>query len=345
MGAVAQKSQPWQVAPEDFFTTSEHLRGLFGRLIGTDAEGVALIPAVSYGVATAINNMSFQPGDRIVVLDEQFPSNIYGWQTTARSSGAQVVTVARPIDHDWTAAVLAVIDDGTAAVAVPNVHWTDGSFVDLVTIGAAARSVGARLIVDATQSLGALYLDVAEVQPDFLIAAGYKTLLGPYSLGYMWMSEEHRLGDPLEQGWIGRAGSEDFSGLADYKSDYQPGARRFDVGERSNFVLVPMAVAALTQILAWGTENIAGYVSGLTNLAESLATEVGLEPIPAGRRGPNLMGVRIPGGPPGDLSKRLAQKDIYVSVRGDSLRIAPHVYNTDLDIVRLFEVLLGLLKQ
>ncbi|MDH3730402.1 MAG: aminotransferase, partial [Acidimicrobiia bacterium] len=128
-------------------------------------------------------------------------------------------------------------------------------------------------------------------------------------------------------------------GLVDYKSDYQPGARRFDVGERSNFVLVPMATAALTQVLAWGIADIGANLSRLTAGAEEAATGLGLQPIPATRRGPNLMGVRVPGGPPGDLAQRLAAENIYVSIRGDSIRIAPHLHNEPADIDRLFEAL------
>lgn len=343
LAAVAAKSHPWEVTPEDFFVGSEHLRGLFATLVGGDRDGAALIPAVSYGVTIAANNTPLRQGDRIVVLEEQFPSDVYAWQVAAATTGAEMVTVPRPDDHDWTGALLETIDDRTAVVCVPNLHWTDGSLIDVVAVGAAARSVGATFVIDASQSLGSLPLDVSEVQPDYLITVGYKTLLGPYSQGYMWVSPEHRLGMPLEHGWITRAGSEDFAGLVDYKSDYQPGARRFDVGERSNFVLVPMATAALTQILEWGSGSIAAYVAGLTSIAETAAAGLGLQPIPADRRGPNLMGVRVPGGPPGDLSKRLAAEGIFVSVRGDSIRIAPHVYNDRDDVDRLFAALAKIL--
>lgn len=342
--AVRAKSAPWEVSPPDFFTASEHLRGLFASVVEGDRDGVALIPAVSYGVGIATANTKLSPGDRIVVLAEQFPSNVYPWQVAAETAGAEVVTVPRPEDFDWTAAILEAIDERTAVVATPNIHWTDGSLVDVAAVGVAARAAGAIFVVDATQSLGALPFDVTAVQPDYVIGGGYKTLLGPYSLGYMWVAEEHRLGMPLEHNWITREGSEDFGGLVDYKSDYQPGARRFDVGERSNFVLVPMATAALTQVLAWGIPAVAAAVSRLTEAAETAAADLGLLPIPADRRGPNLMGVRVPGGPPGDLAKRLAAEGIYVSIRGDSIRIAPHLHNDVADVERLFAALAGMIQ-
>jgi selenocysteine lyase/cysteine desulfurase len=251
--------------------------------------------------------------------------------------------VKRPDAGGWTGAILDAIDARTAVVATAHIHWTDGSLVDVDVVGDAARAAGAAFVIDATQSLGALPLEVTETRPDFLIAGGYKSLLGPYSLGYMWVAPPHRLGDPLENTWIARAGSENFAALVDYKTDFQPGARRFDVGERSNFVLVPMAIAALAQVMEWGPAQVAEYAATLTGRAEEAAAGLGLHPIPAAHRGPHMMGVRVPGGPPPDLSRSLAAQGIYVSIRGDSIRIAPHVYNDNVDIDTLFAALAELL--
>ena len=99
-------------------------------------------------------------------------------------------------------------------------------------------------------------VDFNSVNPDFVITVGYKWLLGPYSFGYMIVNKKHRDGQPLEYNWIARENSEDFSDLVLYRDSFQPGARKFDVGERSNFVLMPMAIAALKQISEWGINNI-----------------------------------------------------------------------------------------
>jgi len=250
--AVARKSRPWEIIPHDFFEDSETARELFAELVGGEAEGAAIIPSVSYGMAVATANVPVEAGQSVVVLEEQFPSNVYPWRELAKRMGAEVVTVPRPADHNWTGAVLEYVDERTAVVAVPNCHWTDGSFVDLVRVGERAREVGAALVVDATQSLGAHPLDVSEVRPDFLVCAAYKWLLGPYSLGFLYVGEDYREGTPIEHNWISREGSEDFAGLVEYTDAYGPGARRYDVGERSNFVLLPMANEALRRILTWG---------------------------------------------------------------------------------------------
>ena len=337
--AVARKSRPWEISPRDFFENSEITRRLFAQLVGGDAEGVAIIPSVSYGMAVATANVSLKAGQNVVVLEEQFPSNVYPWRKLAKRVGAEVVTVPRPAGHDWTDAVLERVDGRTAVVAVPNCHWTDGSVLNLVRTGERAREVGAALVVDATQSLGTYSLDVSEVRPDFLVSAAYKWLLGPYSLGFLYVGEAHREGVPIEHNWISREGSEDFARLVEYTDAYGPGARRYDVGERSNFVLLPMAIEALRQVLAWGVENIAASLRGLTGRIEEEAEGLGIEAVPASMRVGHMIGLGLGPEAPKDLAVRLAEENVFVSVRGRNLRVSPHLYNTEADIERLFRSL------
>lgn len=331
--AAQRKERPWELTPEEFFSGSERLRATFATLIGADADGVAFVPAVSYGVGVAVANLPLR-GRATLLLADDFPSDVYPW----RAAGP-VVTVERPKDDDWTAAILDRVDDGIGVVAVPHVHWTDGGVVDLVAVGEAARSVGAALVVDATQSLGAFPLDVAAVRPDFLVAAGYKWLLGPYALGYLWVAPQHRDGVPIEANWINREHSEDFASLVAYRDTYQPGARRYDVGERSNFVLTPMAQAALEQITAWAIDAVAAYDATLTSRIANGARDLGLAVAPDHLRGPHLIGLRYDDGLPAGVAERLAAQRIHVSIRGDSIRVSPHVYNTVAECDRLLDAL------
>jgi selenocysteine lyase/cysteine desulfurase len=305
--------------------------------------GVALVPSASYGLSLAAANLAVGPGRRVVLLEDQFPSNVYPWRDLAARSGGAVETVPRPDDLDWTAALLGRIDERTAVVAVPQCHWTDGSQIDPARVGAAARAAGAALVVDATQSLGAAPFDLGAVRPDFLVAAAYKWLLGPYSLGFLYAAPERREGRPLEFSWITREGSEDFAGLVNYRDGYRPGARRYDMGEHSNFALMPVATAALRQILAWRVAAIAETLGELTAEVEREARRIGLVPVPAARRVAHLIGLRADRPFPPDLPERLAAADVYVSVRGRSVRVSPHVYNTREDVARLFSVLAAVL--
>ena len=261
------------------------------------------------------------------------------WRELAAQTGASLVTIPRPADSDWTAALLAAIDERTAIAALPHCHWTDGGLVDLAVVGRRLRDVGAALVVDATQSLGALPFDVAAIDPDFMVAASYKWLLGPYSLGFLYVAPRHQQGRPLEHNWIARAGSEDFAGLVNYRDAFQPGARRFDVGERSNFALMPMAIAALEQILAWSLPAIQSTLGAVTADIAGRAAGIGLGAVPANLRAPHFLGLRFPSGVPSGLPERLAAAQVFVSVRGDAMRVTPHLYNNEADIDRLFHTL------
>ena len=337
--AVARKARPWQIRPIDFLTGPDGLRPLFARLIGADADGVALIPAASYGLAIAAANLTLGPGRRILLLDDQFPSNVYCWQARAAETGAEVVPIAPAADGDLTAALLAAIDERTAVVACPHCRWTDGALLDLAAVGAAARAAGAALVLDLTQSAGTLPFDAAAVRPDFVVAACYKWLLGPYATGFLWVAPEHRDGRPLEQAWMGRRGAEDFTRLVDYQSAYRPGARRFDMGEAPNFALLPMVQTALARILDWGVPAIQSTLAARTAAIAARAAPLGFASGDPARRAGHFLGLGFPGPVPAGLPDRLAAAQVHVSLRGSSLRVTPHLWNDDEDVDRLFDAL------
>ena len=340
LGAVRAKESPWTLTPPEWFSGAETLRALAARLLQVDGDGIALVPAVSYGIAVAAANLPISRHQTIVLIDQEFPSNVYTWREVARKTGCRISTASRCGDRSWTEALEDAIDQETAIVAVPQCHWTDGSKIDLERIGKRVREVGAALMIDASQSLGACPLDLGKVQPDFLAAVGYKWLLGPYGLGYLYVAPKWReCGTPLEQSWLTRAGSEDFTRLVDYRDEYRPGARRFDMGEFPQFVLLPMAKAALQQIIAWGVNNIQEAISVFTRRVAECAQAEGYAVLPPDQRCGHMIGIRHPEGIPSELAGLLREARVFVSIRGDSIRVAPHLYNDENDIERLFEVL------
>ncbi|WP_133829379.1 aminotransferase class V-fold PLP-dependent enzyme [Actinomycetospora succinea] len=335
VAALDRRGQPWTIGAADWFTDVERLRALAGALVGADAEGIALVPSTSYGFAVTARVLDVRPGDRVLVLAEEYPSGIYTW----RAAGADLLTVGRNPGGTWTDAVLAALDERVDVVSVPPVHWTDGARVDLEAVAARTREVGARLVIDGSQAIGAMPFDVGALHPDAVVTVGYKWLLGPFGLGYLYLAPEHRDGAPIEQNWILREGSEDFARLVDYRDTYQPGTRRFDVGERSQFELVPMAIAALEQITAWGVERIAASLATTTGAVRRRTADLGLD---AGRPedvGPHVLGLRLPESARGGVLGALAAAGVYASVRGDALRVAPHLHVTDDDIDRLVDAL------
>jgi selenocysteine lyase/cysteine desulfurase len=337
---VKRREAPWTLDSYEWFGQAEDLRSAVAKLMDADADGVALIPAVSYGIAIAAANTPLSSGQNVVVLKHQFPSNYYAWRELAAARGAELRTARKEPADSWTEAVLDAIDGDTAIVAVPNCHWTDGALVDLRRVGERARAVGAALVVDASQSLGAYPISVKEVQPDFLVSVGYKWQLGPYGLAYLYAAPKWReRARPLEASWLTRAGADDFSSLVDYVDEYQPGARRFDMGEYPQFILLPLALAAMRQLLEWGPDNIQATLGALTARIAREAAALGLSVLAEDRRVGHMLGIRFPAGLPTGLVKRLADARVYVSVRGDAIRVSPHVYNGERDAARLLEVL------
>ena len=343
---VRRRRTPSVIGAEDFFTEGEKLRALFAELLRSEPERVAIMPSASYGIASVARNLPLEAGQAIVLLEEQFPSNVYTWARKAQEAEAQLVHVPPPDAESqrgqaWNAAVLSAIGPSTGIVALPHYHWSDGTRFDLESIGARCREVGAHLVIDGTQSVGAAPFDLAAIRPTAVVCAAYKVLFGPYGLALAWMGPELDGGVPLEENWIARHGSEDFARLVDYEERYRPGAVRYDVGERSNPILLPMAIAALEQVLAWGPQNVQDYDRALTadTLAELGAAGFVIED--PSWRGEHLFGIRPPAGTSiEEIVAALERHRVKVSVRGSAVRVSPHVYNDASDLEALRKALL-----
>ena len=345
---VRKKSRPYQIAPNDFFTDKEKLRGLFAELVqAPSADYVAFIPAVSYGISVVAQNVKVQKGQKIVVADAQFPSNVYSWRRLAQEKGIEVVSVDMPLSKldrgkTWNEHILAAIDEQTAIVAIGHIHWANGTIFDLAAISKKVHSYGGLLIVDGTQSVGTLPIDVQQMGIDALVCAGYKWLMGAYSFGYAYYSDYFWNGTPLEENWINRENSQDFAGLTQYRDGYQPGARRFDVGEHSNFILVAMGIAALEQLIAWQPVHIQQYCKDLVSDAIITWKSKGYWVEDEAFRAAHLFGIQVPEGADAvQLQKALKDNNISVSVRGDFIRVSPNVYNDAADIAALTRVLVS----
>ncbi len=343
---IRSKRNPALVSPGDFFETSDNVRTAFAGIIGaSDDKRISLAPAASYGVATAARNLDCAPGSKIVVLSEQFPSHVYSWRRLADECNLELNAVTPPPDGSdrgrvWNERILEAITAGTAAVCLPTVHWTDGTRYDLQAISERVQDVNAALIVDGTQSVGALPFNVRDIKPDCLVCAGYKWLIGPYSVAMVYWGDRFEGGVPLEENWISRRGSENFAALVDYEDAYQDGAIRYDVGERSNFILMPMMLEALKLVAEFEPARIQEYCRALTADALDEAVALGFRIEDPAYRSHHLFGIRAPDGIPLDrLKTELARRNVSVSVRGSAIRVAPNVYNDESDVAALLDAL------
>ncbi|NBC65224.1 MAG: aminotransferase class V-fold PLP-dependent enzyme [Bacteroidetes bacterium] len=346
---VQGKRHPWNIKPNDFFENSDIVRREFANLIHADnPQQIALMPSVSYGMAVVAKNLPPKKGGEIVVAGEQFPSNVYPWMRFCKDHNCTLKVVEPPSEINnrggrWNHRILEAISDDTILVALGSVHWTDGTHFDLEQIGKLTHENNALFVIDGTQSVGALPFDINNIKPDALICAGYKWLMGPYGTSLGYFGERLLDGSPLEEGWIVRKNSENFGGLVDYEEEYQPGALRFDMGERSQFINLPMMAEALKQVNRWTPEAIQSYCKNLCSETIRELLENGFRIENEKWRGHHMFGVRLPNRISMEkLNDTFSEHNIHVSVRGSSVRVSPHVYNDEKDVQVFREALLSL---
>ena len=334
---VAAKSAPWRIDRDADADHLEAVRASAGRFVGAAARDIAVVNAAAYGIATAAANLDVGRGTRILMIDGEFPSAALAWARLAGERGATLDLVPRPIDGDWTAA----LHERIAAPGLPPVGvavltpvvWTDGTLIDLEQLVGPLRAQGAAIVVDATQGAGVLPLDVARLGADYLMFPTYKWLLGPYTLAFLYVAPHRQDGRPLEQHGAGRVGGAGpFHGTL---GPMAPGAARFDMGQRTNPVGLPMALAGMELLHGWGRDALAARLRQTTDALAERAEAAGLSVVPRPLRSPHLLGLRVPaGGSAGAVVASLEASGVYVAERGGVIRVSPHIYNDEGDVAR-----------
>jgi len=341
--AVGRKGTPWTLDAAFANGQHERARAAAARLINADPADIALIPSISYGVATAGKLLTIARGTRVLVLDNDHSSPVLEWLTRAEAQGFAVETVNRPDDGDWTAAVLAAIERPGAPpvdlASISSVHWSDGGLIDVGKVAAALRAHGARFLIDATHGVGVLAMDVRRLDPDFVIFPTYKWLLGPYGRAFLYVARRHQDGVPLEQTSSGRRAVRSDSEVYFADLRYVADARRFDMGERDHFISMEMASIGMEMMADWGAAAIVQRLAMLTDRIADGVRDIGVG-VPERRlRAPHILSLGFPGGMPAGLIEGLASEGIYVAPRLGRMRISPHVFNDEVDADRLVAAL------
>lgn len=342
MDNLRRKSNPQQIESRHFFEDRQLLKERFATLIDApNPQTVAIIPSVSYGIATVVKNIPFEKDDEVVLLHEQFPSNFYAWKSLEQTHGVKLRIIAAPElgpgrGSQWNERILDAINPRTKAVAIPNVHWADGTLFNLKAIRDRTNEVQAYLIIDGTQSIGALPFSVSEINPDALICAGYKWLMGAYGLGMAYFGERFHNGTPIENNWINHEGSEDFTRLVNYNETFKPMATRFDMGESSNFIHVPMLSEGIRQLNEWTPAEIQQYCRQITSEPLKALADRGYFIEDPSFRAHHIFGIySIDGKPMEVLKANISKAHIHVSYRGSAIRVSPNVYNERAEIEKL----------
>ncbi|RYU94895.1 aminotransferase class V-fold PLP-dependent enzyme [Emticicia agri] len=354
-GMLMKASRPFTIDPKSHFDPAERVQKLFAQLLNIDnPQRVAIIQAVSYGMAVVANNLHRLPDisakKQIILIQDEFPNNVYAFERVCRQLSLSYHTVAKPDTLEnrgklWNESILNAITHETAMVVVPHIHWIYGVKFNLAAISERCKEVGALMIVDATQSVGAMSFDVDAIQPDAVICAGYKWLLGPYSIGLAYFGEFFDEGIPVEESWLNRINSEKFAQLIHYQKVYRPFAQRYNAGEYSQFIQLPMLEDALSQILDWGVDTMQQYCQSITQKPLEALQKLGCRLESEAYRGHHLLGISLPQGVDNQaFTEELLSNKIIISNRGVAIRVSPNVYNKEDDMWALVEVLEKSLK-
>lgn len=359
--ALKRKSKPWLGLQGGIEDTLE-VRRLYAKLINAPSEqSIAHCPSTGFAMTMAMRNVirtkKLVAGQSVIILEKEMASVVYPWQYGCNEVGSHLKIVPSPDwsdpDANWTRSILNALDSTVAVLALPHVHWCNGSYIDLAAISNHLQTLPADsrplLIVDGTQSVGALEFDISVIQPAFLACSVHKWLLGSYGLSLVYLDpalvstwepldlhEQARLGSdqpswdeeiPLGMG----EGDGDVEGVYGYPETYMAGARKLDGGGRPNYITFPMVRQSLTLLDSWTVNLIQTYTSRLTNLLYTLLVPIHQYiHIPSARCG-HILGVKFRDDSRvcmSTLVKMLKEKHVYVAVRGGYLRIAPHVHTT-----------------
>lgn len=348
--AAVQKSlirerNPTLISEADFFTEAEHVRELFGNIVNCEADQVAILPSTSYGFASALANVNGKPEGNAITVKDEFPSGYFALERWAKNWKQELRVIAPDsnlalVGEDWNAKILAAIDAQTSVVLLSSIHWMTGLRFNLKEIGAKCKAVGAKLIVDGTQSVGALEMDLKELNIDALICASYKWLFGTYSIALGYFGDAFANGVPLEESWMNRTNAFHFAELANYAAEYRPSSTRYCVGESSNLLTMPVLEDALRQIQEWTVAGIRSYCHNLIQPLLQYLASIGLELEPQKYFCDHLFALRLGERFDRDRLKAvLAEHKLFLSMRGDYLRVAVNVFNDAADIAVLIKCL------
>ena len=337
--AIHRQRTPQFFKPHHFFEITQKIRKQFGNLISSSSENIAIMPSTSYGFASALNNIKTN-GKTTITIGNEFPSGYFALKKWTKNNNKTLVVVEQDnlSPQEWNNQIIDKINEDTAVVLISSIHWMNGVKLNLKEIGEKCKKVGAYFIVDGTQSVGAIPINVMELNIDALICAGYKWLFGPYSMALGFFSEKFSDGIPIEESWMNRSNAQNFSELTNYETNYMPHAARYNVGQTTNFILSPIMLNGLEQLNKWGIVNINKYCSLLYDELKELCQNMDISFIDKQDSSQHLFSLGISKNINSKkLKDKLEKKNVFVSLRGEYLRVSLNVFNDSNDLHKLVE--------
>ena len=340
--ALERKIRPHLIRDEEFYRVPARLRAALARLVNAQESDIVLGNSASFGLQLIANGLRWKPRDQILVPEDDFPASILPW-TILESSGVVVRRI--PTDEGAvTADALAMqLSERTRVVCISWVNSFSGRVNDLRSLGSLCREKGVHFVVNATQGLGSLTLNVAALPVDAVTSCGFKWLCGPYGTGFCWLHPNLQAQLESHQAyWLALAG-ERWSDMAqsDDWPEHDLGAARFDVFGTANFLNFEPWTASLEHFLTVGLEAIREHNAMLLDRLTAGVDAADWRLISGGAPSKrSTMAVIEPRrGSADETMSRLASARIDVAERRGRIRISPHLYNSIDDIDRVIATL------
>ncbi len=336
--AIELKCSLARLEPPNYFEPPERVRSHLAKLVGADASEIALTNSATQGIGIIATGLTLGAGDEVVIASTNFPANVLTWLHLRRRG--VVVKVLRPANGQIRLEdVAAALGPRTRVLALDWVSYITGLGIDLRALGDLMHERGGLFVVDGSQGVGAIELDLHALPVDALAVAAYKWLLGPYGTGFVYLSSE--IQDQLDLqvvNWLSVEGSEDFDSLPEDELSLPKAARIFDVPETGNFLNIYALEASLEFVLRAGVRTVTEHCTGLL---ERLGRELRrlnytvFYPDEPEHRSTILSFQANSPEVTAKLHKKLRTHDVAVSLRHGFIRVSPYLYNNDADIDRL----------
>jgi cysteine desulfurase/selenocysteine lyase len=341
--AIEWKKFPQRIPDAAFFDVPNRVRAAIAQLIGGKPQEVALTTGASTGMSAVAYGMKWQSGDEVITASGEFPLQYATWKPMEEREGIRVRLV-KPSGAFHTADdFIAALTPRTRLVSISHVRFDNGAMVDAARLAAACHAHGALLLLDVSQSCGAVPMDVTQMGADFLVCAGYKWLVGPFGTGFFWARHENIQNmRPGPFYWMAAEGVNDFADLATAPPRPANAAKRWDAAETANYYDLAALEGGLRLVLRAGAETVAEHNHKLIEqLFARLPKDrcVAASPLERARRGPyGCFQARSPE-KTAELYEKLRAENVITSLREGKIRVSPYLYNSERDIDRLVSVI------
>lgn len=340
---IRWKARPHHLQPSRAFTDlPDELRERLARLIGAKPAEIVIANSASYGLHLIANGLELRAGDEVVVAANDFPSDILPWLRLQRH-GVEVRQIQPKGAVPTVEEVRAAATPRTRVLCLSWVHSFSGHMVDLEAIGSYCREAGVLSVVNGSQAIGAIPVDVAAAPVDSLVGVGFKWLCGPYGTGFAWLGE--RAWDqvrPTKLYWLTALSTDDLAKPdIDLSSVHAPAVGRHDIFGTANFLNNAPLAESVSLITEIGVDTIHRHDLDLAaRLVEGLDPEL-FETQDRGRAGmlSSLVFVVPVKTSSGVMVGRLADAGIDISERSGMMRFSPHFYNTVDEIDHVLNVM------